>query len=138
MPPTASAGCSGGSGEHPPRNNFLIVESPRDSLLAAFTRAGFYTSCYVDAPKPSRLSADSLHRVLVRLRRVASGGHVRALSCSVWWYPTLRDSVPGIDLLTWAHRSTQSEFLLYPPYRKMLSDPRLKVILLKRKGRYHR
>jgi len=98
----------------------LIVESPQHELLAAFTEAGFYTSCYVDAPLPSRLDDGALLRELRRLRTIATGGNVRALSCPIGWYPTLRDSVSDIDLLAWAHRSTQVEFLVYPPSIKPL------------------
>lgn len=116
----------------------LIVESPAADLLAAFTAAGFYTSCYVDAKHPSHLSDSQLQDVLGELRSVAASGDVCALSCPIWWYSTLRRHVPDIDLLTWAHRSTQVEFLLYPPGKKALNDPRLKVILLKKKGRFHR
>ena len=117
----------------------LIVESPDWQSLAHFTRAGYYTSCYVPYDKPSRLSRDELTHCIRRLRRVADSGAVRALSFPGWWYATLRRHLRRpIDLLTWKHRTTQFEFFLTSEGWRMLHDKQLKVVLIKDKGHHHR
>ena len=73
------------------------------------------------------------------LRAVADSGDVRAISFPGWWYSTISERLDrDIDLLTWEHRKTQLEFFLIPGTDAMLNDNRLKVILIKDKGNYHR
>ena len=118
----------------------LIVESPQWALLRSLTLDDYYTSYYVDAPKPSELTRRQTDSLITRLDRIAASGCARALSFPGWWYMTLRSQYKDrdIELLTWKHRSTQWEFFLDPVGHIMLADDRLKAILVKDKGRYHR
>ncbi|MGM9841031.1 MAG: hypothetical protein ACI31D_02375 [Candidatus Limisoma sp.] len=117
----------------------LIVESHNHLSLRKLTQEGFYTSYYVDFPPPPDLSADELNRCVDTLRAVADSGDVRAISFPGWWYSTISKRLDrDIDLLTWEHRKTQLVFFLIPGTDAMLNDNRLKVILIKDKGNYHR
>ncbi len=118
----------------------LIVESPRWDLLRPLTEAGYYTSCYVTAARPSRLSEVQKDSVLRHLHAVAQSGAVRALSFPEYWYSCLKDELRDtpVDYLTWKHHSSQFGFMLLPNSSEMLNDARLKVILVRDKGRFHR
>lgn len=114
----------------------LIVESRQWQLLEPFTWEGYSTSCYVDAPRPTQLSAEQRDSVVKALQGVADSRLVKALSFPGWWYGTLSRQIdrPNIDLLTWEHRTTQWEFFFYTRHVKdMLDNPQLKVILIKDK-----
>ena len=79
----------------------LIVESRTHKALRKLTKAGFYTSCYVDFAPPSELSDTDLSLCLDTLRAVADSGDVRALSFPGWWYETISERLDcNIDLLT--------------------------------------
>lgn len=117
----------------------LIVESRDWRSLDIFTDDGYYTSMYVDFPKPSKLEDDEIDSCMGVLNRVARTGNVKALSFPGWWYEKIREYVTAdIDLLTWKHRTTQLELMCLPEGREMLSDSRLKVVLVKSKGEFHR
>ena len=117
----------------------LIVESRTHKALRKLMKAGFYTSCYVDFAPPSEFSDTDLSLCLDTLRAVADSGDVRALSFPGWWYETISERLDrNIDLLTWEHRKTQLVFFLMPGSNAMLDDNRLKVIIIKDKGKYHR
>lgn len=117
----------------------LIVESRDWRSLDAFTDEGYYTSMYVDFPKPSKLDEEEIDSCLDYLNMVARTGNVRALSFPGWWYDDVSESVDAdIDLLTWKHRTTQLELVCLPEGREMLDDERLKVVLVKSKGDFHR
>lgn len=117
----------------------LIIESPDWEALGLFTENGYYTSCYVPFDKPRELSDKELDACIIELRKIADGGSVRALSFPGWWYPVIKEKLERpIDLLTWKHRTTQFGLLASPRGRRMLKDSRLKVILVKDKGDYHR
>ena len=112
---------------------------PTHKALRKLTKAGFYTSCYVDFAPTSELSDTDLSQCLDTLRAVADSGDVRALSFPGWWYETINERLDrNIDLLTREHRKTQLVFFLMPGSNAMLDDNRLKVILIKDKGKYHR
>ena len=118
----------------------LIVETPRWDFMRLLAIHDFCTSYYVDAPKPSELTRRQMDSVITRLDRVASSGCVRALSFPGWWYMALRGQYKDRDIafLTWKHRSIQWEVFLCPEGKMMLADDRVKAILVKDKGRYHR
>lgn len=118
----------------------LIIESPEWKLLFPFTRYGYYTSCYVTAPRPSQLTTEQRDSVISRLGIVARSGCVRALSFPAYWYNSLRMQFQDetIDYLTWKNHSTQYGMLLDPLGQVMMRDERVKVILVKDKGHYHR
>ncbi len=118
----------------------LIVESKRWDLMRPLTLRSYGTSYYVDAPKPSDLTRRQTDSVITRLDRVASSGCVLALSFPGWWYPVLRNQFgeSEVDFLVWKHRTTQWEFFLNPLNHLMLNDERVKTILVKNKGNFHR
>lgn len=117
----------------------LIVESHNHNSLRKLTQEGFYTSYYVSFTPPHKMSGERLKQCLDTLRAVADSGDVRAISFPGWWYSTISERLDrNIDLLTWEHRKTQLVFFLVPGSDAMLNDSRLKVILIKDKGNYHR
>lgn len=117
----------------------LIVESREWRQLEAFTRAGFYTSWYVPFGKPNRLDEREKEECIDAIEDVAGSGCVRAVSFPYWWYDEISDDMDApVDLLTWKHRSSQFLFLLSGEGKRMLADPRLKVVLVKDKGDFHR
>lgn len=119
--------------------NQLIIESKNLNALSLFTRAGYYTSYYVDYDKPSRLSDAEIEKCIAHLQRVADSDKVEALSFPGWWYDEISDHLHrNIDLLTWKHRTTKFGLLALPSNREILEDPQVKVILVKSKGKYHR
>ena len=115
----------------------LIVESRRPELLLPFTRRGYFTYYYVPFDKPSRLAHPE--SAVAQIRSVAQSGQVRAVSFPYWWYTSLRGRLPShIAMLTWLHRSTEPEVRLWPGHLPLLTDPQVKVVLIKSKGKYHR
>lgn len=121
------------------RKEQFIVETRNLQALSTFTAAGYYTSCYVDFPHPSTLSAAATDTCIAHLQRVADSGKARALSFPGWWYAPIRQKLHRpIDLLTWKHRTTPFGMYATPEGLAMLFDPQLKVILVKSKGKYHR
>lgn len=118
----------------------LVIESPEWKLLFPLTRAKYYTSCYVTAPRPSSLTKWQRDSVISRLGVVARSGCVRALSFPAYWYNSLRLQFQDEDIsyLTWMHHRTQLGMLLDPLGQVIMNDRRVKVILVKDKGRYHR
>lgn len=111
----------------------FIIETRDYKALELLTKNGYYTSYYVDFK-------DIDSEVVKHLDEVAQTGCVRALSFPSSQYSDIRNGVTNkdIDFLTWAHRDTQIEFLLNPFYGKFLDDDRLKVVLIKTRGKYHR
>lgn len=121
-----------------PRRHF-IVETRNINALECFTQHGFYTSYYVDFPKPSKLSDVAIDTCIAHLQRVADSKKVCALSFAGWWYIPIREKLNrDIDLLTWKHRTTEFGMLFFPHNRRMLNDKQLKVILVKSPSSYHR
>lgn len=117
----------------------LIIESSNWQQLSLFTDEGYYTSYYFPVGNPSKLSLSERNSAIEELQRVVSEGNFRAVSFPSWWYESVSKAIPSTnhDLLTWQHRSTQYEFLLTGGFQ-MLNDERLKVILIKSKGEFHR
>ncbi|MGN1256954.1 MAG: hypothetical protein ACI4UA_07305 [Bacteroidaceae bacterium] len=118
----------------------LIIESPQWLMLYPFTSDFYYTSCYVTAPRPSTLTREQRDSVISRLGAVTRSGCVRALSFPAYWYNSLRFQFKDreIDYLTWMNHRTQFGMLADPLGQVMMRDSRVKVILVKDKGRYHR
>lgn len=111
----------------------LIIETRDYKALELLAKNNYYTSYYVDFKQIDE-------ETIKHLEDVAQTGYVRALSFPSTQYSEIRSQVDNndIDFLTWAHRETQIEFMLNPFNGKMLDDNRLKVILIKTRGKYHR
>lgn len=119
--------------------NQLILESNCGVALKVFTENGYYTSLYVTYDKPSRIGQEKLKACIRELKTCVDMHIVRALSFPGWWYDEIKASLDSpIDLLVWKHRTTQFELLFFPEGRELLNDSRVKVVLVKDKGRYHR
>ena len=118
----------------------LILESPQWLMLYPFTNDLYYTSCYVTAPRPSTLTQEQRDSVISRLGAVTRSGCVRAISFPAYWYNSLRNQFKDreIDSLTWMNHRTQFGMLADPLGQVMMRDPRVKVILVKDKGKHHR
>lgn len=117
----------------------LIIESSSWRQLSYLTDAGYYTSYYFPVGDPAKLSLSERNHAIEELKMVTSEGNFKAVSFPYWWYERVSRAISNTnhDLLTWRHRSTQYEFLLTGGF-SMLSDERLKVILVKSKGDFHR
>lgn len=117
----------------------LIIESPSYESLELFTQEGYYTSYYVTYKEPCALTDKKVEDCIGELQRIVDGGSVCALSFPGCWYETIKEELDrSIDLLTWEHRTSQLQLLLSSSGRRMLSDPQLKVVLVKEKGSHHR
>ncbi len=117
----------------------LIIESSSWKELSDLTKAGFYTSYYFPYGNPSKLTDAECLLALEELKLVAQTGNFKAVSFPFWWYEEISATIVDTnhDLLTWSHRATEYEFLLTGGFQ-MLNDERLKVILIKSKGDFHR
>lgn len=122
------------------RHERLIVESRNWEFLPPPMQKNYVTSYYVDAPKPSTLSAHQIDSVITHLDAVIATGKVDAISFPGWWYVRLRRQFRHRDIsfLIWRHRTTEWELFLDPIGRLMLADSRVKTVLVKNKGKYHR
>lgn len=118
----------------------LIIESRNWQELGTFTRDGYFTSCYVDYDKPSRLSKGEIQQAIKQLQKVVTSGNVCALSFAGWWYDDIKQAFANqpIALQTWEHRKNQFELFFSARGKRMIEDPQLQVILVKDKGHYHR
>lgn len=118
----------------------LIVEGNNTDALGYLTHEGHYfTSFYVHYPNPSRLSDAEIKSVISHLCRVVDSGNVCALSFPICWYDVIHSQLDrSIPMLTWDNHILQWTFLLLPWKRALINDPQIKVILLKRKGSFHR
>ncbi len=112
----------------------FIIETRDYKALKLLTQNDYYTSYYVDFDE---IDEDTINY----LEYIAQTEYVNALSFPSTQYWDIRSNISDeeIDFLTWAHRDTQIEFLLNPFNRRLLDgDDRLKVILIKTRGKYHR
>lgn len=110
----------------------IVVESREWQLLRPLTQRGYLTSYYVNLEKND--SAIAL------LQRVADSGAVRALSFPRRWYRTIKSDLNRQDivLLTWCSSQSFRQLRWRPLGHRMLRDRKLKVILTKDHGHYHR
>jgi len=116
----------------------LIIESRDWKALHHFTQEGYYTSCYLDIPHIDELSdAERLHR-LDSIQQIAHSGAVSALSFPASYYAFLRNLDFSVDLLTWEHRRWAWQLPFFSRSRAILKDGRVKVVLVKEKGHYHK
>jgi hypothetical protein len=116
----------------------LIIESRDWKALHHFTQEGYYTSCYLDIPHIDELSdAERLHR-LDSIQQIAHSGAVSALSFPASYYAFLRNLDFSVDLLTWEHRRWAWQLPFFSRSRAILKDGRIKVVLVKEKGHYHK
>lgn len=117
----------------------LIIESSNYQQLSHLTEEGYYTSYYFPHGNPSKLSDAECTDALIDLKLVAETGNFKAVSFPYWWYNEISEALESTkhDLLTWFHRSTEYEFLLTGGMQ-MVNNDRLKVILIKSKGEFHR
>lgn len=111
----------------------LIIESPSWELLDTFTQEGYYTSRYVEAEKPNKMSEEEIEDLMKDLRKTVDSGKVRAISFAGWWYDTMKKRLErdNIGMLTWKHRSTELELMMTPEGHRMMEDEQLKVVLIK-------
>lgn len=117
----------------------LIIESSSWNDLQDFTQNGYYTSFYVPYEEPCEMEDEEIDICIKELQQITDKKVVSALSFPGHWYTTIKEKLDRpIDLLTWEHHSSQLQLLLSSIGQRMLSDPQLKVILVKDKGHFHR
>ncbi|MBR1652609.1 MAG: hypothetical protein IJ692_04380 [Alloprevotella sp.] len=112
----------------------FYVESPNAEALRVLTEGGYTTSLYIANRSPRRLRTEQVDSILQAATRAWQTGWVKMGSCHVGWYDTVKKRLPKeMPLLMWDHRTTQTLFFLAPWKRAWLSDPQIRVILLKGK-----
>lgn len=115
----------------------LIVESRNWEALRHFTRNDYYTSCYLDIPDIDKMDDRERSERLDSVLQIARSGAVSAVSFPASYYVFLRDLDFPVDMLTWEHRRWAWQLPFFSRSRAILKDGRIKVVLVKEKGRYH-
>ena len=72
------------------------------------------------------------------IQQIAHSGAVSALSFPASYYAFLRNLDFSVDLLTWEHRRWAWQLPFFSRSRAILKDGRVKVVLVKEKGHYHK
>lgn len=104
----------------------LIIEGSDPEALRIFREAGFYTAFYVRLNENRNLDA------------LIKEGAIDALSFGARDYEVIcRQVTLSTDWLVWEHHNHKEMLSVLPRGRKILHDTRVKIILVKDKGRYH-
>jgi heptose-I-phosphate ethanolaminephosphotransferase len=105
----------------------MIVESAKAEHLDEFSRKGFYTSYYLPNINPYALPQDQLKDYVRGIAGRLARSQVNAISSDHLQYELIRRYFPGYDVLLWY---PTKNFIAYAiRERKLLADPRVKVLL---------
>lgn len=116
------------------------VESGCWQALGAFKQAGFKTSYYFPYYKFKELSQNEIEGIKTKTIAIAASGNVDAVSFQGDYYAFVSSLQlpPRIALLSWLDGQRWYEVLWRRKYADIRNDDRVKVILVKDTGRYHR
>lgn len=116
------------------------VESKCWQALDVFKQAGFKTSYYFPYYKFKKMSTEEINNVKIKTQAIAGSGNVDAVSFQGDYYEFVSSLQlpPRIALLCWLDGQRWYEVLLRRKYAAIRDDDRVKVILVKEHGRYHR
>jgi FAD/FMN-containing dehydrogenase len=110
----------------------MIVESPQAEHLDEFSRRGFYTSYFLPVINPYALPQDRLKDYVRGIARRLARSQVNAVSSDHLQYELISKYFPGYDILLWY---PTRNFIAYAVReRKLLGDPRVKVLLRQEKS----
>ena len=110
----------------------MIVESPQLEHLDEFSRQGFYTSYYLPFINPYALPREELKDYVSGIGRRLARSQVNAISSDHLQYELISRYFPDYDVLLWY---PTKNFIAYAiRERKLLADPRVKVLLRQEKS----
>jgi len=122
----------------------IWLESPNWKALGYFRQAGYHTSYYLPYYKLSKMSASETSKARKETMRAALSGNIDAISfpssAQDDYYHFLENlKLPdNIVFLTWHENKYYKVFLLESGGKALLKNNRIKVILLKDMGHFHR
>jgi hypothetical protein len=105
----------------------MVVESRSPQFLGAFKAAGFYTSFYLPAANPYRMTAGERSELLKAIRSGLEHGTVNAVSADHAMYEFIAKYVPGYDILLWDIGTSRVKYRIREA--RLLGDPRVKILL---------
>lgn len=116
------------------------VESGNWQAIKVFHDAGYHTSYYLPYYKLDKMTNDEIAAAKAKAEMIAASGNVDAVSFYGEYYDFIRGMQlpPRIALLSWLDGRKWSEVLLMHKYRNLISDERLRVLLVKDRGSYTR
>lgn len=120
--------------------NLVWVESGNWKALKEFKNSGFRTSYYLPYYKFNKMSQAEIAKAKKLTKNIALSGNVDAISFYGKYYDFINsiELPPHIALLTWLDGYRWHEVLIRKEFRNIINDPRIKVILVKDHGHYHR
>jgi hypothetical protein len=110
----------------------LIVESPRPELLSHLTDAGFYTSYYLPTIDPREASGPEILAHVDTVARRLARSRVNAISGYHFQHRIMRKYFPEADLLLWDMGRSRVDIFARLYRRRLLADPHLRVLLVRR------
>ncbi|WP_293728527.1 hypothetical protein [uncultured Phascolarctobacterium sp.] len=118
----------------------VYVESKCYQALDAFKQAGFKTSYYFPYYKFKKMSKTEINDVKIKTEAIAASGNIDAISFQGDYYEFVSglQLPPNIVLLSWLDGQSWYEVLLRRKYAAIRDDDRVKVILVREHGKYHR
>lgn len=118
----------------------IWVESKSWQALKSFKLGGFKTSYYFPYYKFNEMTEDEIKFVRKQTVDIAASGNVDAVSFYGDYYDFISSLQlpPRIALLCWLDGQKWYEVLLRRKYAAIRDDDKVKVILVKEHGRYHR
>lgn len=116
------------------------VESSNWGALDVFKKNGWKTSYYFPYYEFSNLSKTQIDDIKKQTVIISKSGNVSAISFSSVYYDFIKklEIDSSIDLLTWNANVDRRNFECNESYFSIIKDPRIKAILVKEFGHYHR
>lgn len=121
--------------------NVVWLESSNWESLDIFKQDGYRTSYYFPYYKFENMTEQEINDVKRKTIMIANSGNVEAISFAGKHYYDFISSMnlpDNIVLLTWLENSRWYNVLLNSKQNKIVKDNRVKVILVKDIGHYHR
>lgn len=120
--------------------NLIWVESDSWQSLKYFKEDNFKTSYYFPYYDLRKMSDKEKQDIRLKTQYILQSGNVDAISFSGNYYDFIKsiDCPPQIVYLSWLAEQKWGEVLLNKKFKKINLDDRVKVILVRDKGNYHR
>ena len=127
-------------------NNYHInkqniwIESSNFQSLALFKKAGYKTSYYFPYYDLKNMSSTEITTIKERTEQIATSSGINAISFDGIYYDFINTlTLPqNLSLLTWLHTKNWRQVFWAPENKKFLLDDRIKIILVKDKGKFNR
>ena len=116
------------------------VESNNWKSLDIFKKNGWQTSYYFPYYELSKLSSSQIDDIKEQTIKISKSGYVSAISFAFAYYDFIKtlETDRSIHLLTWIDYVDRRDFECNEAYFPIIKDPRIKAILVKEFGHYHR